>query len=191
MSSKWFTSDTHFSHANILHLGEGRPFDTVEEMNETLIDNWNSVVNPADTVYHLGDVALGPIKDSLPLVGRLNGYKLLVPGNHDRVWLSNKQRDRFMPLYLEVFDEVMLPIETIRFDDRWVALSHLPYSGDSGETDRYDADRPFDTGLPLLHGHTHASQALSKHPRQFSVGVDAHAWFPCSEDVVRSWLSAL
>jgi calcineurin-like phosphoesterase family protein len=79
----FFTADHHFGHARIIELCD-RPFSSIEEMNETLIDKWNAVVKPGDTVWHLGDVAMGPITQSLSLISRLNGHKYLVPGNHDR-----------------------------------------------------------------------------------------------------------
>lgn len=83
----WVTSDTHFNHDNILKWDNGRKGDflSVEEMNETLIDNWNSVVKPGDKIYHLGDVFFGSkdwFKSNWP---RLNGQKRLVVGNHDDI----------------------------------------------------------------------------------------------------------
>ncbi|MEJ7707010.1 MAG: hypothetical protein WKF82_06805 [Nocardioidaceae bacterium] len=64
----YFTSDTHFSHANIIRLCN-RPFADVDEMDEAIIERWNATVTSADTVYHLGDVALGQLSQSLPKVG--------------------------------------------------------------------------------------------------------------------------
>lgn len=82
MNETWFTSDTHFGHKNILdYEKEARPFATVEEMNETLIDNWNQTVGKRDTVYHLGDFAFG--SSNIGIASRLNGVKKLVLGNHD------------------------------------------------------------------------------------------------------------
>ena len=49
----FFTSDTHFNHANIIKFCN-RPFKDVEQMNETLIANWNRVVEMDDTVFHAG-----------------------------------------------------------------------------------------------------------------------------------------
>ena len=81
--STWFTSDLHFGHVNIIQYS-GRPFTDVDQMNTSLIDRWNALVQPGDDVWVLGDVAMGHIADTLPLVGRLAGYKRLLAGNHDR-----------------------------------------------------------------------------------------------------------
>jgi calcineurin-like phosphoesterase family protein len=86
----WVTSDTHFSHKNILSFTDNsgdpvRPFTSMEEMNETLIDNWNKVVKPGDKVYHLGDVTFGSQEEFKSLWPRLKGSKRLVVGNHDDI----------------------------------------------------------------------------------------------------------
>lgn len=83
----WVTSDTHFNHSNILSFCDGRgcDFKSVKEMNECLIDNWNSVVKQGDKVYHLGDVFFGPKEDFKTLWPKLNGSKRLIVGNHDDV----------------------------------------------------------------------------------------------------------
>ena len=59
----WVISDTHFGHKNILSFKDkdtgdairGKVFSSIDEMDETLIDNWNRVVKPGDKIYHLGD----------------------------------------------------------------------------------------------------------------------------------------
>ena len=81
----FFTSDTHFKHRNIITLGKGRPFKSIEEHDQTLIDNWNSVVKPNDLVFHLGDIAM--CQDNTQMVdlfNKLNGAKHIIVGNHDR-----------------------------------------------------------------------------------------------------------
>lgn len=82
MVETFFTSDTHFGHKNILEYEkEARPFETVEEMNEHLIQSWNETVRAKDIVYHLGDFAFGA--SNVAIADRLNGNKRLVMGNHD------------------------------------------------------------------------------------------------------------
>lgn len=78
----WFTSDTHFGHANIIRYCD-RPFRSVGEMDDTLIANWNARVAPGDLVWHLGDFSFADPADYVP---RLNGVIHLVFGNHDERW---------------------------------------------------------------------------------------------------------
>lgn len=83
----WLTSDTHFSHAKINDLS-GRPFDTVGEMNDAILDGINSTVPKDGRLVILGDVCMGKIDDSLQLLDRIEAAELvLIPGNHDR-WSS-------------------------------------------------------------------------------------------------------
>ena len=83
MARTFFTADHHWNHANIIKHAK-RPFANADEMNAVMIENWNAVVQPRDTVYHLGDFAM---RCSANLMRRifdaLHGYKFLVPGNHD------------------------------------------------------------------------------------------------------------
>ena len=61
-------------------------------MNQALIERWNASIHPDDTVWVLGDVALGRIDETLALVGELSGRKLLLAGNHDRCWAGHGRR---------------------------------------------------------------------------------------------------
>jgi|TARA_R100000365_G_scaffold1230_1_gene4385 calcineurin-like phosphoesterase family protein len=148
------TADTHFSHARISELAD-RPFATVDEMNAELIRRWNETVSPTEVVLHLGDVALGPIEESIGITAQLHGRRFLVPGNHDRVspaTQSKKAIERFAALY-EAAGWTILPevIEGTRRGYRILA-SHYPYKGDSQESDRHTTHRPrWDDGIPLLH----------------------------------------
>lgn len=82
---EYIISDTHFAHFNIIGYCD-RPFSSAEEMDETMIANWNRIVKPDDTVYHLGDFAFGRgSREKIPeYVERLNGNIVLTRGNHDR-----------------------------------------------------------------------------------------------------------
>lgn len=91
MRDIWVTSDTHFGHTNILRFTDAggqlvRPgFTSVDDMNQTMVDRWNSVVRPGDIVYHLGDVFFGDKAAFQSLWARLNGRKRLIVGNHDDI----------------------------------------------------------------------------------------------------------
>ena len=198
----FFTSDTHFGHANILNLGDGRPFDDIYDHNEGLISRWNQVVQPDDSVWHLGDVALGKIADTLPLVARLNGNKVLFPGNHDRISsaMSKSQNERFGPIYSQYFEDIMPEIVQTRFslNSGWdaselITVSHYPPVGDSGLSDRYSALRPAHTpGAVYIAGHTHTRDRFTITDQGaiiINVGVDARDFAPVSLDVVMSDIS--
>lgn len=88
----WIVSDTHFSHSSILNFTDSntglkvRPeFDNVEQMDECMIENWNSVVKAGDIVYHLGDVTFGDKEKFKSMWPKLQGSKRLIVGNHDDI----------------------------------------------------------------------------------------------------------
>ena len=112
----WFTSDSHFYHANIIKYCN-RPFASVEEMNEKLIENWNSVVGKDDLVWCLGDFCLGPDqKKHIPeLVSKLNGRINLVLGNHDH----NLVKFYYDAGFIRVYDRKVI------IND-FVILTHAP-----------------------------------------------------------------
>lgn len=111
----FFTSDTHFGHKNIIEYCN-RPFDSVEQMNDFIIKQWNSVVRENDTVYHLGDVCLGLRKEEIAeILSKLNGTKYLVKGNHDN-WKNEVYREIG---FKEVYDTPIIIKE-------FLILSHAP-----------------------------------------------------------------
>lgn len=189
----WFTSDTHFGHSRIIELCN-RPFNSVIEMNERLVRNWNELVGPEDTVYHLGDVALGPIDQSLGYISRLMGRKILILGNHDRPFMAKtpEKEALWTERYIEAgFDSVW--DEHIMLGDfgRLVHLSHFPYDGDthnSDRPDRYVEARIRDSGRPLIHGHTHSTGSPVSRSKagslQIHVGVDAWGFRPVHSEEV-------
>lgn len=187
MSNVFFTSDTHFGHARIIELCD-RPFKDVSHMNAEIIRRWNSVVDSDDIVFHLGDVALGPIDESLSLVSQLNGYKILVNGNHDRPFMKFGKAafDEWLERYGEVFQEVIVGNLQIPLNEHMVTLSHFPHSGDSHGEERYREWRPADEGV-IIHGHTHSDERLSRTLNgnlQIHVGQDAWNFTPVSKEVI-------
>ena len=83
----YFISDMHFSHSNVIRFSN-RPFNNAEEMNEALIQNWNSVVQDNDTVYHLGDFAFDNENNILHFMSRLRGNINFIQGNHDQTLIK-------------------------------------------------------------------------------------------------------
>lgn len=78
-NKKFYIADWHYGHANILSY-DNRQFKTIEEMNHTLVERWNSVVSPGDTVYVLGDMFWCPTVEAILVLDKLNGQKLLIKG---------------------------------------------------------------------------------------------------------------
>ena len=170
--SVFITSDLHFMHQNIVQYTERHErWDATEEMTEGLIANWNSVVTPDDTVWVIGDVVMGKIAESLPLVSELNGHKFLCLGNHDRPHPCNKKAGEWFARYEEHFEWIGIHAE-FEIGRTPVELCHFPYFGDSQEVDRHDSFRPEDNGRVLLHGHVH-SEAWDFGERMIHVGIDA------------------
>ena len=111
MSKTWFTSDTHFGHANILRFC-ARPFESVEAIDAAMIANWNATVRPDDVIWHLGDFAFRNARSPDDYLRRLNGRKHLVHGNHDTAatrsstgWVSSQP---FAEVSIEGFRLVFL-----------------------------------------------------------------------------------
>jgi calcineurin-like phosphoesterase family protein len=189
----WWTSDTHFSHANIIRY-TNRPFASVAEMNAELIARWNAAVAPEDDVWHLGDLARGrDIEQQVAMTAVLHGRRRLVPGNHDRVATSYEggdQRERYWAVYEAAGWEIMPEQLEHRIGRHEVVVSHFPYSGDSkGGPDRFRAHRPHDHGLPVIHGHVHTD--FAQRGRQLNVGVDVRGYAPMPEAEIVSWLDTL
>lgn len=178
----FFTSDLHIGHHNMIAKG-WRPFSSVEEHTETLVENWNNLVASDDLVFVLGDVAMGQIAETLPVVGRLNGRKRLILGNHDRPFPGGKNLDHWYSEYLRFFEEVKCHGHLL-IADRMVEMNHFPYSGDHTAEDRYVEHRPVDNGNILMHGHVHETWRVNHEWRQIHVGVDAWDFAPVSLDQV-------
>jgi calcineurin-like phosphoesterase family protein len=190
--TRFYTSDTHFGHKNIIAYSN-RPFKDFSHMDRVIIDNWNKTVGDTDVVYHLGDVAMGHSERWDEILKSLNGYKVLIVGNHDRVFkgMSQSQNDKWTEKYHEWFDEVYDNLTGFTLGPYTVNLSHFPYDGDSHDGDRYTEFRLDDDGKTLIHGHTHAEfaskgmDARVSHSKngtlQVHVGMDAWNYTPVSE----------
>lgn len=182
--TRFLTSDLHFGHVNISKLA-GRPYTSVDDMNIDLICRWNSLVQPSDEVWILGDLCMGRLDDSLALVPELNGTKVLIPGNHDRMFAprtperGRKATQRYLDAGISM---VTVPRQLHLCPEVTAWADHFPYAGDSHSTDRYAEYRPADRGGFLVHGHAHGKWL--KNGRMIDVGVDAWGGYPVPFDLV-------
>lgn len=184
---QYFTSDLHLGHTNILHLGDGRPFNSIHEHNMAIIERYNAVVEEEDTVWFLGDIIMGDFERNIQLLQRFKGIKKFVVGNHDRLFKGENSHARIarsLPFYEKYFTEIHLNhAETTLPDGTEVTLSHFPYTADHHDKPRWVEFRPVDNGGLLIHGHTHSDSANTS-AREYHVGVDAHNYSPVSENTV-------
>lgn len=159
---KFFTADTHFNHKNIIRYCN-RPFSTVEEMNETLIRNWNEKIKPNDTVYHIGDFGFGNLE---PILKRLNGKKILIIGSHDRDTLKCKDYFEFTTPLLEIYEQ-----------RQCIVLCH--YAMRTWAKSHYNTWH--------LYGHSHGK--LPPVGKSYDIGVDVTNFYPLSFYEVKDIMS--
>lgn len=164
MAEKWFISDTHFFHTNILKFtgDDGkriRPFDSLEEMHEYMIDKWNGVVKDGDYVYHLGDVTFQYHGAFNNLMHRLKGQKRLIVGNHDKIW---------NPALITNFVKVDL---WKGFKEHNFTASHIPLRLESLRDGAFN-----------VHGHIH--QNASPTPNHINVSVEVRNYTPVHIDEI-------
>jgi len=174
-SNVYLTSDSHFFHFNIIGSCN-RPFKDENEMNEVMINNWNSVVNKDSVVFHLGDFAWGGFNKWKEVRDRLNGRIVLIMGNHDRKNLTPTAEK-------ELFDFVTQQMY-LRIEGRPVYLNHYPFLCYSG------IYREPEDQVWALHGHIHLGPSSLGgkdiprmkylYPTQYDVGVDMNNFTPIS-----------
>ena len=125
-----YIADMHFDHDSIIAY-DNRPFDSVSQMNETLIANWNRVVAPDDLTYILGDFCTGDASRWEEILGRLKGRKSLITGNHDDPNTVSAVRHLFLEVasYTEILDEgrhvVLCHYPILAFHDHYFGWYHL------------------------------------------------------------------
>ena len=162
--SEFVTSDTHFYHSNIIKYCN-RSFNNVEEMNECIIKNWNNVVFPDDTVYHLGDFILNQKDKADEILNRLNGKIHLILGNHDNATqLSHLIGDKLVEVTYE---------KVIKYNKCTIILNHFPLSTFAGQGKDFVVN---------LHGHVHSNKEnpFVEFTNQYDVGVDNNDFTPIS-----------
>lgn len=162
MKNRFLISDTHFGHRRMLEFTDSmtgqrvRPhWENIEDMDEDLIQRWNSVVSPNSTIYHLGDVVIN--RRYLQVLSRLNGDKVLIKGNHDIFKLQE-----YTPYFRDIRAYHVL--------DNCV-LSHVPIH--PSQIQRFKGN---------IHGHLHSNRVLTADgkidPNYFSVCVEQINYTP-------------
>tara|TARA_Y100000389_G_scaffold201176_1_gene243218 strand:- start:38 stop:592 length:555 start_codon:yes stop_codon:yes gene_type:complete len=162
----FFTAETHFNDPEVIkyeHQGQRiRPWNTVEEQNQFIIDNWNSRVKDIDTVYHMGDVYDVNTPNSSDLLAQLSGRKILIRGNKD---VDTKEN------YLKYFDEVYNHTHIIELDGVKYLLSHDYLTTENLNEYKCSVN---------IHAHLHADCVPD--PRYFSVSLERTNFYPITSD---------
>ena len=175
MAKIFVTSDLHFCHDREF-IYKPRGFETVDEMNITILQNWNEYVRPKDTVYVLGDLMLGGPKstEGLDYISQLNGNLHLVLGNHDT--------DRRKQLYSELKNVISIDYATmLHYKGYHFYMSHYPTL-----TANLEKESLKQCTINLF-GHTHqTTKFFNDMPFMYHVGVDAHNCTPVEiDDIIK------
>lgn len=168
----YFTSDLHFGHTNIIKYSN-RPFTSVHEMDEGLIENWNKTVNSNDVIWLIGDIFFSNAERAKEILLRLKGKKRLILGNHDKVIRNNKSvQDLFDKIYPDLHQEYI--------NGDLVVMCHYPLL----------TWNKAHHGSFMLHGHCHNTIPYDPKYRRLDVGVDAQNYAPISFDEIKSKLGS-
>ena len=173
----FFTSDTHFDDEYSLQYFQ-RPFESVDEMNQVMVEKWNNLVTDQDTVYHLGDFTLEDIRHFTKWASQLNGNIKILPGSHDRPWLKDFAATEKV--------QVIAPLVSLEFPEiggakepQVIVLCH--YSMRVWDRSNH--------GSWHLFGHSHGK--LKGIGLSFDVGVDCTDFMPLALETVASQIADL
>jgi len=169
----WFTSDHHFFHKNIIRLCN-RPFSDMQEMSDKLIEKWNSVVQPNDYVFNLGDFCWSGSSDQwIKLLDKLNGIQILVIGNHDDRKCVEKVEKHYTPNQITSIVTKLLSVKErleVRCGKRRYILDHFPQYNWEGKHH----------GVYHLHGHIHEKNNEIGTINSYNVSVERNDYRPIS-----------
>lgn len=175
----WFSSDHHWFHKNIIEYSK-RPFGTIAEMNDTMIQKWNSVVDKKDYVYYCGDFALAGKEKIKELREKLNGIIYLVVGNHDRTKKSMAECGFEILTDLPRKDDhylLLQPLQGMALEP--LVLTHSPYYEQRiALMEKYG----YEFNSWNIHGHVHFPHAkkIDAVKRQINVNVELWDFRPVS-----------
>ncbi len=166
MSNTWYWGDLHLGHAGIIKFLDTsgkpiRPFKTIEEHDQALIDAHNAVVKSEDRVYFLGDVAIN--RRALPMLHAFRGRKKLVKGNHDIFKL-----DDYTPYFEDIAAYRIYP-------KHGIIMSHIPVHPCQLEK-RFKYN---------VHGHMHSNR-IEKDSRYLNICPEQTSFRPVSFDEILS-----
>ena len=154
-----FTADNHFWHYNIIKLC-CRPFISLMEMHEVMINNWNEKVGKKDTVIIAGDFSF---RNPTHILDRLNGHKILLMGDHDKASLKCKEK----------FDSIeKAGAMHIRIKNTPVYINH--WKNETWYKFYYDSWHLF--------AHSHGRK--DKKEKSWDIGVDNNNFYPLTEDEI-------
>lgn len=161
MSNTFIISDMHFGHNEII-LYENRPFKDIEEMDKFIIENWNKTVEKDDRVFILGDVSFYNKEETTNIINLLNGYKILILGNHDK--------DKAVTWWQEVgMDQV---IEYPIIFEGFYMLSHEPLY--------------ISKNMPYMNIHGHIHHLKYDDSQFFNVSVECINYTPISFEKIKA-----
>jgi calcineurin-like phosphoesterase family protein len=168
----WFTADWHLGHSNIIRFCN-RPFADLQDMHASILENHNSLVQPTDTVYHLGDISFKmSYKYLAGLLEKFNGKFIIIKGNHDKpAYLRSLQEDKLIDGFYDVLG--------VSIKNQYIWMSHYPHRSwnKSGH------------GSWHLYGHAHGN--AKPYLKSFDVGVDNWNYYPISFEQVEGKMSVL
>ena len=173
MSEIFFTSDLHINHDKEFLWGP-RGFSNVKEMNEAIVERWNSVVKEEDIVYTLGDIAMNDAEGAIAYLNQLNGHQIWLLGNHD----TSSKIDKVIAGCERIFTlhnyEQSSYATMLKRGKLSLYLSHYPTL-----TANYD-EKHFNQHVISLHGHTHQQKnwLQPENPFLYHVGMDSHNCTP-------------
>ncbi len=166
----FFTGCSHWNHFNIIKY-HNRPFLSLEEMNQKMIDRWNEKINNGDQVFHLGDFSFGRNEyDFNKIFFKLKGKIILIKGNHESLAWQN--RSKFLASY-DTYKE-------IKINNQKIVLSHYPLL-------TWNCKHH---GAWMLHSHCHYNLPCSRKDAKqigkiLDCGVDGNNFYPYSFDEIK------
>lgn len=187
---RYFISDMHFFHKNILGFGQRNQFNNLEEMHTYMINKWNSVVKHNDLVYIIGDFSFGNYCDTEQIVQQLKGEKILIRGNHDSM-----RTDEYINMgFKDVRDELY-----IKINGEKILLKHYPYHkpvryffqkllGRIKRHPKYEVFYPTNRGWWHIYGHHHGGKLVNG--KEINVSSETLNYIPIGENKIWQLISA-